>query len=50
MSKYKDTDVKIVSVTTPYLGYVYAVGSDDKVYRWEFKKGKWSKFWEIEDV
>jgi hypothetical protein len=56
VSKYKDNSVKIVQMV-PNMGHggfssvdkTLGLGSDSKLYIWDYEKGKWVKGWDYED-
>lgn len=53
MSKWKDESIKIIQMTGIGWNYgsitMYGLGTDDKIYSWSEKAGKWKKMWDTSD-
>lgn len=52
MSKWKDSVVTIKAVTpvsNDSLSNIYGLGSDGKMYAWNYMAGRWQKHWDTTD-
>lgn len=54
MSKWKDKTISIKSAYAVFSDrsqstYQFGLGSDGKLYQWDFKAGAWLKHWKQED-